>query len=90
MILDIIPRDLTAFLEKYEDCERIAEGAYVVDLFSETPPLTLNLRVTESEVSVLAAAVLLYSEEEGGWYMGDRVDDANAIAEALKRAMAAV
>ncbi len=89
MILDIAPRDLTAFLKNCEDCEMISDGEYVVDLFTETPPLTLNIRVSDSTVTALAAAALIYSDDEDGWYMGDRVEDANAIAEALRRAMRA-
>ncbi len=81
--------ELKVFLETNEDAEALAQGEYVVDLYEEEPPITINLRIDDEKVFVLAAAQLLYDEEQDGWYMGERVEDEELITRAFIRAMEA-
>ena len=78
---------LAAFLESDEDCERLPGNEFVVDLYEAQPPLTLNLFVDGEKVELLAAAQLLYDPELDAYYMGDPVEDTNAVVRALLRAM---
>ena len=87
MTLHLPIKELLAFLQSSEDCEQLSGEEYVADLYDAQPPLTLNLRVSDSEIELLAAAVLEYDAREDGWYMGERVDDAAQIEAALSGAM---
>lgn len=60
---------------------------FVADLYEAQPPLTLNLFVDGEKVELLAAAQLLYDPELDAYYMGDPVEDTNAVVRALLRAM---
>lgn len=85
-----LPKDkLQAFLDTNEDCEALAGGEYVADLFEGDMPITVNLRMENGECVVLAAARLLYDEEQDGWYMGERIEDEKLIADAFMKAMEA-
>ena len=79
--------ELKVFLETNEDAEALAQGEYVVDLYEEEPPITINLRIDDEKVFVLAAAQLLYDEEQDGWYMGERIEDGEEISKAFHDAM---
>lgn len=80
---------LKAFLESNEDCEMLSEGEYVADLFDLAEPMTVNLRLEKDGVNVLAAARLLYDEEQDGWYMGERILDQDEVLKALDAAVRA-
>ena len=70
---------LRAFLERFEDAERLSDREYVVDLYDVESPVSLDLVFVRGGVAVDGAAELKYSEEEDGWYMGDRLDDLDAV-----------
>ncbi len=74
---------LRAFLERFEDAERLSDREYVVDLYDVESPVSLDLVFVRGGVAVDGAAELKYSEEEDGWYMGDRLDDLDAVLSAL-------
>lgn len=87
MIINISHDALKAFLEASEDAEMLSEGEYVADLFDTDVPVTLNLKFEKDACQVLAAAYLLYDEEQDGWYMGDRIEDETVVLKALQDAM---
>lgn len=87
MIMNISLDALKAFLENNEDCEMLSEGEYVADLFGLDDPITVNLRLEKDAAHILAAAKLLYDEEQDGWYMGDRIEDELEIQKAFEIAM---
>ena len=89
MVLNIDIARLKAFLEQNPDCEMIAEGEYVADIYDCEKPLTLNLAFSKDACEVMAAAYLAYDEEQDGWYMTERTEDINEIEAALKSAMEA-
>lgn len=80
---------LKAFLDANEDCEQLSANEYVVDLYDSKPPLTAHLQIAEDGAHILAAAVLAYDAAQDGWYMGERVEDAQRVFDALALAMEA-
>ncbi len=77
---------LRAFLERFEDAERLTDLEYVVDLFDVERPVSLDLVFVRGGVAVDGAAELKYSEEEDGWYMGERLDSPEDVLSALAQA----
>ena len=78
--------DLRAFLDHSEDAEKLTEREYVVDLYDVARPISLDLVFLKDSVAVDGAAELLYDEEQQGWYMGARLEDAEEIASILEEA----
>ena len=90
MIVNVDAARLRTFLDSCEDAEALGGNEYTVDLYDAQSPLSLDLTVSGKDgVQVLAALTLLYDEEMDGWYLGDRVEDAEAIAQSLRQAMEA-
>lgn len=87
MLIQISKEKLVAYLNASEDAEALSADEYVADLYDAEPPITMNLRVVENGAEVLAAAELLYDEEQDGWYMGERIEDEARLAAALAEAM---
>ena len=87
MLLKTSKETLKAFFDTCSDCEEIAPGEYVADLYDTDKPMTLDLLFTKDGVEVLAAAYLLYDEEQDGWYMGERIEDEARLQAALTEAM---
>lgn len=87
MLLKTDKNLLKAFLDQNGDCEEIAPGEYVADIYDTEKPLTLNLLLTKDGFEVLAAAYLLYDEEQDGWYMGEQTENIDEIDAALSEAM---
>lgn len=77
---------LRAFLERFEDAERLAGGEYVVDLYDLDPPVSLDLVFEEDGVSADGAAELRFDEELDGWYIGDRIAEPSRVVVALEAA----
>lgn len=77
---------LKAFLEASEDAEQLSAREYVADLYDIARPLSLDLVFVKGGVGVDGAAELKYDEEQDGWYMGDRLEDSEAVLSALKEA----
>ena len=49
--------------------------------------MLLSLPKDELKAFLLAAAEMLFDEEMDGWYMGERVEDAEMVERALRNAM---
>lgn len=77
---------LRAFLERYEDAERLSEREYVVDLYEIERPVSLDIVFEKGRVMIEGAAELKYDEEMEGWYMGERLRSEEAIRKALEQA----
>ena len=87
MLIQISRERLIAYLNASEDAEALSADEYVADLYDAEPPITLNLRVVKGGAEILAAAELLYDDEQDGWYMGERIEDEARLAAALREAM---
>ena len=77
---------LKAFLEKSDDAEQLSAREYVADLYDIERPISLDLVFVKDGVGVDGAAVLKFDEEQDGWYMGERLDSAEAVLDALVEA----
>ena len=77
---------LRAFLDGFEDAEQLSTREYVVDLYDIPQPVSLDLVFVNGGVAVDGAAELKYDAEQDGWYMGERLESAEAVLEALAQA----
>lgn len=77
---------LKAFLEAFEDAEQLSAREYVVDLYDNARPVSLDIVFVKGGIGVDGAAELKYDEAEDGWYMGERLEDAEEIRAALAEA----
>ena len=87
MRLNIDINTLRQYLDNDPDSEQIARDEYVADIYSSEKPITLNIKLSETQGEVIAAAYLLYDAELDGWYMGERVADEREITGTLKAAI---
>ena len=75
---------LLKYLNEDADAEQLSINEFVADFYDAEPPVTVNFLLTDNgEIEIAAAALLLYDEEQDGWYMGDRIEDESAILAAL-------
>ena len=77
---------LNAFLDACPDCERLSAREVVLDLYDIEPPVSLNFVLVKGGIGVDGAIELNYSEEEKGYYMGERIEDADRIRSLLVEA----
>ena len=77
---------LRAFLDNCEDAEQLSTREYVVDLYDISQPVSLDLVFVKGGVAVDGAAELKYDAAQDGWYMGERIENAQEVAEALREA----
>lgn len=60
------------------------DGECVLDAYEPEPPFTMEFEFTKDGVNVLAAAYLAYDEPLDGWYLSDRIEDADALARLIR------
>lgn len=72
-------RALLDYACESEDAEQLADGSYTMDFFELEPPLTMEFEVCEGGIDVLSAFDLLYSESDDGWYLGNKIEHAEAL-----------
>lgn len=77
---------LNAFLDSCEDCERLSAREVVLDLYDNALPVSMNFVFVKGGIGIDGAAELKYSEADDGYYMGDRIEDAQAVRSALEEA----
>lgn len=65
---------------------RLSEREYVLDLYEAEPPLSMDLTIEKDGVNIEGAAELKFDETLDGWYAAERIEDAEAIARALREA----
>jgi len=79
-------KHLNAFLDNCEDCERLSAREVVLDLYDIEPPVSMNFVFVKGGIGIDGAVELKYSEEERGYYMGERIEDADRVRGALQEA----
>ena len=77
---------LRAFLDAFDDAEALSAREYVLDLYDIHRPISIDLVFVKGGIGVDGAAELKYDEELEGWYMGERLEDEQAVTEALRQA----
>lgn len=79
-------KQLNAFLDQCPDCERLSAREVVLDLYDNQTPISLNFVFVKGGIGVDGAAELKYSEADKGYYMGERIEDAQLVRAALEEA----
>lgn len=79
-------KHLNAFLDQCPDCERLSAREVVLDLYEVEPPISMNFVFVKGGLGIDGAAELKYSEADDGYYMGDRIEDVDAVRAALQQA----
>ena len=78
---------LERFLAGCEDAEMLKENEWVLDLYDISAPVSIDMVFEKSgDLRIDGAATLLYDEEQDGWYMGARLEDAGDVRAALEQA----
>lgn len=77
---------LNAYLDQCEDCERLSAREVVLDLYDNEIPVSMNFVFVKGGIGIDGAAELKYSEEDKGYYMGDRIEDVQIVRSALMEA----
>jgi len=77
---------LKAFLTSFEDSEQLSEKEYVVDLYDQEPPISLDVTLGKNCLFVEGAAELRFDEEMDGWYIGERIEQPEPVLRALTEA----
>lgn len=74
----------------HEEMERLraetegGEGECVLDAYEPEPAFTMEFEYTKDGIDVLAAAYLAYDQPMDGWYLSDRIEDAEALAKLIR------
>lgn len=79
-------KQLNAFLDQCPDCERLSAREVVLDLYDNQTPISMNFVFVKGGIGVDGAAELKYSEADDGYYMGERIEDAQLVRAALEEA----
>lgn len=79
---------LKRYLEASEDAEQLRAAEWVLDLYEGETPVSVDMvfEAKKGGLRIDGAALLLYDEGEDGWYMGARLDSAEALRQILSDA----
>ena len=77
---------LEAYLDQNPDCERLSKREAVLDLYEIEPPVSLNFVFVKGGIGIDGAFVLEYSEEDDGWYLGERIEEPARVRALLEGA----
>lgn len=71
---------LRAYLEASEDCEKLSEREWVMDIYDSDTPASFDLVFTRESLFADGAEYLKYDEEQDGWYIAGPIESAeNAV-----------
>jgi hypothetical protein len=77
---------LLAYLAASTDCEKLAEGEWVADLYEVETPVSLDLVFKKESVFADGAEYLTYDEEADGYYLSGPVESSERVTEILRAA----
>lgn len=89
MKIALSPAEIAAFrefLNRFEDAEQLSEKEFVVDLYDLQPPVSMDLTLTKDGIEIEGAAKLEFDDVLDGWYVGERIEEPESIARALREA----
>lgn len=64
------------------------EGENILDAYEPEPAFTMEFEYTKEGVDVLAAAYLAYDKPMDGWYLADRIENAERMGELIRAFLA--
>ena len=77
---------LQAYLDGSPDCERLGAREAVMDIYDTDPPVSLNFVFVKGGIGIDGAFALEYSEDDDGWYLGERIEDPARVRALLEGA----
>ena len=77
---------LKAYLEASEDCEKLTEKEWVMDIYDTETPASFDLVFAKESLFADGAEYLKYDEEQDGWYIAGPVESAEKVVEILRAA----
>lgn len=77
---------LKAYLEASEDCEKLSEREWVMDIYDSDAPASFDLVFSRESLFADGAEYLKYDEEQDGWYIAGPVESAEKAVEILRAA----
>ena len=77
---------LLAYMEASEDCEKIMEHEWVMDIYDIDTPISVDFVFKKDSLFADGAEYLSYDEEMDGYYMSGAVESADRLIEILRGA----
>lgn len=75
---------LKAYLEASEDCEKLSEREWVMDIYDSETPASFDLVFARESLFADGAEYLKYDEEQDGWYIAGPIESAEKAVEILR------
>ena len=77
---------LVAYLESSEDCEKLSEKEWILDIYDNETPISLDLVFNRESIFADGAEYLKYDEEMDGWFMSGPIESADDVLAILRAA----
>ena len=77
---------LKRYLETSEDCEKLSEKEWILDIYEGTEPISLDLVFARDSVFADGAEYMRYDEEMDGWFISGPIENAEKVLEILRGA----
>lgn len=77
---------LMAYLEGSEDCEKLSEKEWILDIYDNETPISLDLVFNRDSIFADGAEYLKYDEEMDGWFMSGPIESADDVLAILRAA----
>jgi hypothetical protein len=77
---------LKAYLENSEDCEKLSEKEWILDIYDNDTPISLDLVFNRDSIFADGAEYLKYDAEMDGWFMSGPIDTAETVLSILRAA----
>ena len=77
---------LMTYLEGSEDCEKLTEKEWILDIYDNEKPISLDLVFNRDSIFADGAEYLKYDEEMDGWFMAGPIESAEDVIEILRSA----
>lgn len=77
---------LMTYLEGSEDCEKLSEKEWILDIYDNEKPISLDLVFNRDSIFADGAEYLKYDEEMDGWFMAGPIENAEDVIEILRAA----
>ena len=74
---------LLDFCKASDDAEQLSEDTYNLDIFELEPPISVEFELIDGGIDALSAFELKYDPSQDGWYLGDKLEDADALKKKL-------
>ena len=77
---------LMAYLEGSEECEKLSEKEWILDIYDNETPISLDLVFNRDSIFADGAEYLKYDEEMDGWFMSGPIESADDVLAILRAA----